>query len=228
MQLDISTNPRAAQIFKLLKERRVSSWSFAYDVIRDQRADDGADELLEVDLIEVGPTLKGANSQTHTITAKSHTTSNSGTYNVVTNVPIYSRVIDNAEAEHRRREALKATPQYWNKKLDELVAGKQPAKPTSLADDLYVAEQMRAINRVLRRGEQDRYNESIADRARVMADGSLDDAEAEALARENELREQAAADRDREQREREMAERAREEYLRSRANGDGEVWTYAP
>jgi len=63
--------PFAGQVFDLLKERRIREWSFAYDTIKEKAGTDGANELLEVNLIEVGPTLKGANSATNTITAKS-------------------------------------------------------------------------------------------------------------------------------------------------------------
>ena len=63
--------PFAAQVFDLLKSRRVKEWSFAYDVLDEKTAKDGANELLELDLLEVGPTLKGANSETYTVSAKS-------------------------------------------------------------------------------------------------------------------------------------------------------------
>jgi HK97 family phage prohead protease len=70
-QLDMD-QPFAAQVFRLLKERRVKEASFAYDVVRERKSkDDGANELLELNLIEVGPTLKGANPETRLITAKS-------------------------------------------------------------------------------------------------------------------------------------------------------------
>lgn len=69
-RMDIN-KPFASQVFDLLKEGRIREWSFAYDTIEEQQGADGANELLEVDLIEVGPTLKGANSATFTISAKS-------------------------------------------------------------------------------------------------------------------------------------------------------------
>lgn len=62
--------PFAKQVNDLLVARRVTQWSFAYDVINEQRAKDGANELLELALIEAGPTLMGANSSTNTIAAK--------------------------------------------------------------------------------------------------------------------------------------------------------------
>lgn len=68
--LDISTNPRAASIAKLLTERRVREWSFSYEVGDERKAKDGANELLELEIIEVGPTLKGMNPATQTLAAK--------------------------------------------------------------------------------------------------------------------------------------------------------------
>lgn len=62
--------PVAAQVYRLLKERRVKEFSFAYDVVREKRAPDGANELLELKVIEVGPTLKGANPTTQLLDVK--------------------------------------------------------------------------------------------------------------------------------------------------------------
>lgn len=63
--------PFADQVFRLLKERRVREASFAYDVIREKRNNDGTTDLLELDVIEVGPTLKGMNPMTQLLAAKS-------------------------------------------------------------------------------------------------------------------------------------------------------------
>lgn len=63
-------NPFAAQVYRLLKERRVKEFSFGYDVRREDKAEDGANELLELGLIEVGPTLKGANPNTELLAVK--------------------------------------------------------------------------------------------------------------------------------------------------------------
>lgn len=69
-QIDVH-KPFAAQVFDLLKSRRVREWSFAYDVLDEQKGKDGANELLDLDLHEVGPCLKGANPETYTVGAKS-------------------------------------------------------------------------------------------------------------------------------------------------------------
>lgn len=69
-QLDMG-EAKAAKVFRLLKERRVREASFAYDVVRERKSDDGANELVELNLIECGPTTKGANSETRVLATKS-------------------------------------------------------------------------------------------------------------------------------------------------------------
>lgn len=69
-ELDI-TDPNGAKVSKLLKTRTVREFSFAYDVLEEAKnEDDNINELLEIDLIEVGPTLKGANPLTELVGAK--------------------------------------------------------------------------------------------------------------------------------------------------------------
>lgn len=64
-------NPFAAQVYRLLKERRVKEFSFGYTVRKEKKAEDEANDLLELGLIEVGPTLKGANPSTELLAVKS-------------------------------------------------------------------------------------------------------------------------------------------------------------
>ncbi len=68
-QLDIEDDPAAAKVHRLLKDRRIREFSFAYDVL-DEKQQNGANELLELDVIEVGPTLKGMNPETVLVGAK--------------------------------------------------------------------------------------------------------------------------------------------------------------
>ncbi|MFD8596976.1 HK97 family phage prohead protease [Kitasatospora sp. NPDC059646] len=75
---DIDTNPTAAQVYRLLKGRRVTQFSFAYDVEEgawvegtDEEGDwEGWYELRRLKLYEVGPCLVGCNQQTELIAAK--------------------------------------------------------------------------------------------------------------------------------------------------------------
>lgn len=71
-QLDLS-NPKAAQIHKLMRSRRLKAWSFGYDVVRATPGDrDGkaVQELHELDLIEAGPCTLGVNRQAETLDVK--------------------------------------------------------------------------------------------------------------------------------------------------------------
>lgn len=70
-QIDVgSGNPVADQVARLLADRRVKEFSFAYDIEKEKVAEDGANELLELNIIEAGPTLKGANPETELVLAK--------------------------------------------------------------------------------------------------------------------------------------------------------------
>lgn len=61
---DPGVNPFGDQVFHLLKERRITQASFAYDIVEQKRNSDGTNDLLELKLIEVGPTLLGMNPAT--------------------------------------------------------------------------------------------------------------------------------------------------------------------
>jgi len=62
--------PKAQHIRELLTQKVVSEFSFAYDVIDQQTAKDGVNELLKLNILEAGPTLKGANPDTQLVSAK--------------------------------------------------------------------------------------------------------------------------------------------------------------
>jgi HK97 family phage prohead protease len=75
---DLEENETAAQVYRLLKGRRVTQFSFAYDVPNGGGAwvkdDDhrwgGYYELRQLDLHEVGPCLLGVNRETELLAAK--------------------------------------------------------------------------------------------------------------------------------------------------------------
>jgi HK97 family phage prohead protease len=73
-QIDMD-NPKAEQVYRLLKGRRVTQFSFAYDIEDGAPAEkDGQEvfELKQLKLHEVGPTLVGANQETELLAAKAH------------------------------------------------------------------------------------------------------------------------------------------------------------
>lgn len=68
--LDVADNPVAAQVYRLMKRRTLKEHSFAYEIKKERRAKDGANELVELDIIEIGPTLRGANPETELLAVK--------------------------------------------------------------------------------------------------------------------------------------------------------------
>ncbi|GGU52571.1 HK97 family phage prohead protease [Streptomyces lavendofoliae] len=76
-RLDTEPGTKAAQVYRLLKGRRVTQFSFAYDIEEgswvEQKDGPGYYELRKLKLYEVGPTLIGANQATELIDVKSAT-----------------------------------------------------------------------------------------------------------------------------------------------------------
>ena len=74
-RLDLDAGSKAAQVYKLLKGKRVTQFSFAYDVEEgawvDEKDGEGYYELRKLKLYEVGPTLIGANQATELLDVKS-------------------------------------------------------------------------------------------------------------------------------------------------------------
>lgn len=68
--LDIDDSPTAKRVWQLLKSGAVSGWSFGYLTNRERRGDDGVNNVLEVELLELGPTVSPANPATATIGVK--------------------------------------------------------------------------------------------------------------------------------------------------------------
>jgi HK97 family phage prohead protease len=74
-KLDVDDNPLAAQAHKLMKRGTFKGWSFGYTVPEDGEKlveEKGAmvNEITDLDLIEIGPTLKGANPEAQLQAAK--------------------------------------------------------------------------------------------------------------------------------------------------------------
>lgn len=60
----------ARDVFTHIKEGIVGEFSFAYDVIREKKAADQANELLEVNLLDAAAVMHGANAETHLVGVK--------------------------------------------------------------------------------------------------------------------------------------------------------------
>lgn len=73
LDTDPDASPKAKQVYRLLKGRRVTQFSFAYDVLDGgmvDTEDDSFYELRSLKLHEVGPTPIGANSETELLAVK--------------------------------------------------------------------------------------------------------------------------------------------------------------
>jgi HK97 family phage prohead protease len=70
--LDIDDNPLARQVYRLMERRTLKEFSFGYSVPQggERKADDGAYDLLNLNLIEFGPCLKGVNEETELLAVK--------------------------------------------------------------------------------------------------------------------------------------------------------------
>jgi HK97 family phage prohead protease len=69
--LDVKDNPAAAQVYKLMKRRSLKEHSFAYGIKDAATVKGGIQELRDLDIFEVGPTLKGMNPDTELLAVKS-------------------------------------------------------------------------------------------------------------------------------------------------------------
>jgi HK97 family phage prohead protease len=71
VKAELFDTPTAQHIRTLLASGVVSEFSFAYDVIDQREGKDGVTELTEVNILEAGPTLKGANPATQLVGVRS-------------------------------------------------------------------------------------------------------------------------------------------------------------
>lgn len=100
---DVDLDERfSAKVYKLMK--RGLQFSFAYEVIKEKKAQDGANELLELKLIEVGPTLVGANPATELLAIKAELEDAAG---------LKAGRSISAKTESLLRDAVKANEMVW-------------------------------------------------------------------------------------------------------------------
>ena len=69
-QLDIETNPNAAQVYSLVKRGIVRGASFGYNVKSETRQRDRSNLIKEVELFESGPCVVGVNSGAGVVAVK--------------------------------------------------------------------------------------------------------------------------------------------------------------
>lgn len=142
-QLDLA-NPKAEQVYRLLKGRRVTQHSFAYDVVDGAKAErDGRNvhELRELSLYEVGPCLVGANQSTELLEAKAREAATHGltadqetlraAYDALGTLLSDEQADDESE-QAEQAETSASTPDTGTEEVEE-VTGQEHA--TAAADD---------------------------------------------------------------------------------------------
>lgn len=127
--LDVDDNPAAAQVYRLLKRGSLREHSFAYTIGKERRAKDGATDLLELDIIEVGPTLKGMNPDTEVLAVKSALEETTALHRKDTEDAVQTAAVDDASAkagrtlskanESKLRNAMDAIAQVLSSLGDE-------------------------------------------------------------------------------------------------------------
>jgi HK97 family phage prohead protease len=144
-------NPFAAQVYRLLAERRVKEFSFGYNLIDAERKN-GALELYELDLFEVGPTLRGMNPATELLAVKALAVATGddhvalladGTLVDDDHRPLYDKaphafvdLTDETKAGARYSRETLARLRRMRDELDEMIAtGEPPADETPKSDD---------------------------------------------------------------------------------------------
>jgi HK97 family phage prohead protease len=99
---DLDTNPKAAQIYRLLKGRRVTQMSFAYDVVDagwgKREGDREVYELRELKVHEVGPCLIGANQETELLAVKAQQMADGAKAGRVLSGKNYARLVEARDA----------------------------------------------------------------------------------------------------------------------------------
>lgn len=112
-QIDME-DPDARKAHKLMKEGLLTGWSFGYSVPKggQKTAKDGVNEVKEVELYEVGPTLIGANREAQLQAVKSLAV---------------EREIDPDEAEELAREVIEVGDEETSEKSQEPETASAPS-----------------------------------------------------------------------------------------------------
>lgn len=141
---DLDENRTAAQVYRLLKDRRVTQFSFAYDVGEggwindDEHPWGGYYELRRLDLHEVGPCLLGVNRETELLAAKAaHIAAGTKAGRVLSQKNFESltaaytsigEVLASAEPEKARAQApAKNTPEGSGQQEPAAASGDEPS-----------------------------------------------------------------------------------------------------
>lgn len=150
--LDVQDNPMAKQVYRLMQRRTLKEFSFGYRVPQggERKAQDGAFDLLKLDLIEFGPCLKGVNPATELLAIKSE-----------------------LEAQTRRDRGEEPTMEERLTRLEAAFEGKADVPVTTApgdAPETVEADSVRILNSMIGQAREFIGNEEDPEEAAVMAE----------------------------------------------------------
>ncbi len=128
-QLDLD-NPKAQQVYRLLKGRRVTQFSFAYDVLDAGWGEkDGQEvyELRELKVHEVGPCLVGANQETELLAVKAARLASGAKAGRVLSKTNYERLV-------QARDAISAVLEAATEETSEASAPEKTDEPSQTGE----------------------------------------------------------------------------------------------
>jgi len=136
-QLDLD-NPKAQQVYRLLKGRRVTQFSFAYDVLDAGWGEkDGQEiyELRELKVHEVGPCLVGANQETELLAVKAQRFASGAKAGRVLSKTNYERLVEardalNAVLETAEEASEASAPEKTDEPSQTDKAAEEDEEPT--------------------------------------------------------------------------------------------------
>lgn len=165
-QIEEEGNPKAAQVHRLLKGRRVTQFSFAYDVEDagfGKRGDEEVYELRKLKTYEVGPTLIGVNQDTELLAVKAKQIFLSG---AKAGRVLSSKNYDQLKAAHESIGAVlaAATPED-----DDAKASTQTPAPSGAGQTSEPSQVDEPLADETRKGKSDPAATSAARRARAVA-----------------------------------------------------------
>lgn len=121
----------ARDIFNQIKEGVLGEFSFAYDVIRERKAKDGANELMELGLLDASTALHGANPETRLVGVKDDPNREESESEVITETKA-GRMIS-AKNESKIREAIASLEDVLSTLTD--IEGKADEPPSEAKTD---------------------------------------------------------------------------------------------
>lgn len=127
---DIDTNPKAAQVYRLLKGRRVRQFSFAYDVLDAGWGEkDGQEvyELRKLRIHEAGPCLVGANQETELLAVKAARLASGAKAGRVLSKTNYDRLVE-------ARDAISSVLEAATEETSEATAPEKTDEPSQTGE----------------------------------------------------------------------------------------------